>query len=686
MYRIILPLAVLALLAFAAGHPGAVAADDQELVGDLQPLVPLSQVRIFNFQNNGMNNAFALSPEGKTLAMPNYNGFALFDLTKSSNAYQQQQQRFVTLEHQMNLYNSPLAFGADGKTVVAVPLNQEDAAVRFVDLSTGKEIRQIDNDQQFFGLAFSPDGKLLALSTQGRVEVWDAGSGDEIRLLQADPNSNWSVLAFAPDGKMLATAGMGQLVHLWELASGKERQEFRVSAEVPAPIPGHYYPGGNNPVSALAISPDGKLLAVGAADNAIYLWNLLTGQELPPLVGHEAAVRALVFTPDGKRLVSFDGAGLKLVWSVRRLEKTPPDKWPALRESELEELWNDLAEADAFRTYRVFRYFLADRQRVLPLLRQHLQPVPSGDSQLIAKLVADLQNPNGGVRRKAMAGLRKQGEAALGALYQLPDNQKQGMPAIRTMIHKLETRYSSPDRVRSLKAVQLLEQIGGDEARQLLEKLAKGAPGAKLTVAAKFALERKKEAGSRDATARTPNGVGRIPKDGLTSKELEALWNDLASADAPKAFQAIKMLRAVPGQSVPLLQGRSQPEKPVDAEEITRLITELDNNQFATREKATRELESLEELASPALRQTLGNRPSLEVRRRIETLLEKVDRHTPSSKHLRALRTIEILEGIGTTEAREALTTLGKGAPQARLTQLATAAQERLAKRSVTAR
>ena len=132
-----------------------------------------------------------------------------------------------------------------------------------------------------------------------------------------------------------------------------------------------------------------------------------------------------------------------------------------------------------------------------------------------------------------------------------------------------------PDHQRAIKAVHVLEQIGGDEARQLLESLAKGAPGAKLTVAAKSVLDRQKEASRQAATARPPRGAGRIPKDGLTSEELEALWKDLASEDAAKAYQAIKRLRAVPGQSVALLKERSHPEKPVAAQEITRLITAL---------------------------------------------------------------------------------------------------------------
>src|SRR5262249_13463546 len=218
--------------------------------------------------------------------------------------------------------NSPLAFLPDGKTVAGLPAQHvDDAAVRFWDVGTGKEVRQIDNDQPFFGLAVSPDGKVLALGTQQRVELWDAASGEEVRVLHGPNPSNFRALPFAPRVKMLATAGAGPAIQLWEVASGKERHQFRLAAESPAVV-NPRFPGGPEAVSALAFSADGTLLAAGGNDSAIHLWELLTGEEFPPLAGHAAPVRALVFTPDGKQLVSFDAEGLRLAWKVDRLK--PP--------------------------------------------------------------------------------------------------------------------------------------------------------------------------------------------------------------------------------------------------------------------------------------------------------------------------------------------------------------------------
>jgi hypothetical protein len=91
-------------------------------------------------------------------------------------------------------------------------------------------------------------------------------------------------------------------------------------------------------------------------------------------------------------------------------------------------------------------------------------------------------------------------------------------------------------------------------------------------------------------------------------------------------------------------------------------------------------LESLGALAEPALRKALEVKPSPEMRRTIESLLEKLAA-TPSGDHLRALRVIEVLERIGTAEARQFLQTLASGAQAAPLTGEAKAAVDRLTSR-----
>ncbi len=655
------------LLPLAAVVPAT--ADEPTRPADLQPIVPAGQRRLGVEQRYYPPDAsLTLAPDASLLVLSSGNNLLLHDL---ANPKAPRQPRNLPLTN-LYLSNSPMTLAPDGKTLAFLPANfHEDAAIRFWDLAAGKEVRQIENDQQFFGLAFSPDGKALALATQQRVELWDAASGEELRIFQGPQQTYYRVLAFAPDGRTLAAAGPGPVVRLWEVASGKERHTLtlriipqpdpRFPAEVPQgqqPFPG----GGWDLVTALAFSPDGTTLAVGGRDAAVHLWDLTADQELPPLVGHSTPVRALACR--GKMLVSIDAEHTQLSWNLARL--APAGKLPPLADEDFAALWDDLAEGDAFRTYRAFRYLGAEPKRTVDLLRQRVQPVPAGDADRIAELVADLQNPNAGVRRKAMTELRNHGEAALGALAQIPP-QNRSTQAIQLMTRKLSVQLQSPERSRALVAVQVLEQVGTAEARQLLEKLSKGAAGAKLTVEAKAALER---LDARPASGRAG------PADA------ETLWSDLAG-DAPKAYRAIAGLAGVPEKAVPLLRERVKPVTVSEAGRVERLIGELDSDDFGTRRRAADELAKLGALAEPALKKALAGGLSTEARKRVEELLEAARANqAPSPQVLQQLRAVEALERAGTEEARLVLAALAKGAPEVALTQDAKAAVERLAKRS----
>jgi hypothetical protein len=111
------------------------------------------------------------------------------------------------------------------------------------------------------------------------------------------------------------------------------------------------------------------------------------------------------------------------------------------------------------------------------------------------------------------------------------------------------------------------------------------------------------------------------------------------------------------------------------------LIAELDSEDFRRRQHASGELETLAEASAPQLRQALARKPSLEARRRIAALLESLD-GPPVGEPLRALRAIEVLEHIGTVEARRLLQELAGGIEEARLTQQAKAALDHLGRRS----
>jgi hypothetical protein len=114
-------------------------------------------------------------------------------------------------------------------------------------------------------------------------------------------------------------------------------------------------------------------------------------------------------------------------------------------------------------------------------------------------------------------------------------------------------------------------------------------------------------------------------------------------------------------QSAGFLEERLRQVAPVNALQIPQLIKDLDDGRFKIRQKATQTLEKLGELAEPALRNLLQNKPSLESRQRVLQLLSKLEERVPPPEQLQVLRALEVLEYNDTPGARQALTALAKG-------------------------
>jgi len=150
---------------------------------------------------------------------------------------------------------------------------------------------------------------------------------------------------------------------------------------------------------------------------------------------------------------------------------------------------------------------------------------------------------------------------------------------------------------------------------------------------------------------------------------------ELADTEAKGAFAAMKTLRATPESAVSILRQRLPPAAVPDAKRVQRGIAELDSDSFAVRERATKQLAELQEVIEQLLRQAIRGRPSLELRRRVEGLLENLS--AESLERLRMSRALEVLEWLDTPEARRLLDELAHGAPSAWLTREATAALER---------
>lgn len=184
------------------------------------------------------------------------------------------------------------------------------------------------------------------------------------------------------------------------------------------------------------------------------------------------------------------------------------------------------------------------------------------------------------------------------------------------------------------------------------------------------------------AAAQLPETVKR------TERELESLWAKLTAEEGSEASGALRAadkvseaydalwdLVASREQTVALLRRHLKPIPTADAIKLQRLIEDLDSDEFATRERATTELEHLDVAAESTLRKALANKPSLEKRKRLEALLDKVKAahaHRKRDEHA-----LDVLDHIGTPDARRLLRDLAQGAPDAVLTRAARAVLNR---------
>jgi RNA polymerase sigma factor (sigma-70 family) len=191
-----------------------------------------------------------------------------------------------------------VAFAFGGKVLASVG---EDGTVRLWDVATGKESRRWDAGKGHFqSLAAAPAGAWLAHADEQVVRLLDADSGREVRLLGPKPYRAGKV-AFSPDGKILACGQYDGAIYLWEVATGKQTARWR------APTPSIY---------ALAFAPDGKVLvSAGHGGSDVRWWDVASGREIPrPQTGHRGPVKALAFSRDGRELFSLGDDGMFFRW------------------------------------------------------------------------------------------------------------------------------------------------------------------------------------------------------------------------------------------------------------------------------------------------------------------------------------------------------------------------------------
>jgi WD40 repeat protein len=205
---------------------------------------------------------------------------------------------------------SLVTFSPDGSRLAA----SVGRVVQVLDVAGGDLLFAVDAGRSYSSAAFSPDGRWLVTEAQSpeTFAVWEVASGNKVQGIQGQAGV-LSALAWSPDGRMLVVGFGDSTIHAFDTTSWQQV---------------HRLVGHQGSIGCLAFSPDGRWLASGASDVGIRIWEAASGQALGYLSGHTDAVTSLGFAPDG-RLASASNDGSVRIWSLAS-RGADPGPLPAL--------------------------------------------------------------------------------------------------------------------------------------------------------------------------------------------------------------------------------------------------------------------------------------------------------------------------------------------------------------------
>jgi RNA polymerase sigma factor (sigma-70 family) len=664
------------------------------------------------------------APAGKTLAVADdQNRIYVWDTANG-------RERCIIQPKNSNI--RALVLSADGRTLATLSRvlpAQTESLVQLWDAATGEALRTVADKKTPYAIAFTPDGKSLATIGWRDVHFWEVTTGRQRSHCHVG-GSFAEMVAFSADGKTLATAERHSgAIQLWDIASGKPKPQ----------------PAGHRSSANATFSPDGRRVATGGGlDGSIYIWDLANSKPLTQIQRRQW-VRNCAFSPNGRLLFSTgsdeelwvsDAANGERLHVLKIEDPDRPDTYQSVI---------SMYRSRDGKTLVVLSYYYARKNNGGPyqdtlitgwdtstrkqLFRRRRPVIDSWVALSADARVLAVPHPTPEKREMGTAkGPMHLEDAATGDLllsfptlegqtwplafspdgrllasnnsnYKLKDKKGDPASATGSALHLWETATAaevltlpleSQHRVAFSPDGRLLASIAPSQEIRLYD-LARGRElkrfkgfNAGVTHLAFSPDGRRLISGLDDSTLLVWD-VGApepLPARELGADAAAKAWADLAGADAVRAFRARWALVSVPEETIALLKEHLHPVRPADPKRLRQLLSDLESEQFATREKAQAALAELGDLAAPSLRQTLADKPTLEVRRRVQALLDRLRGPVKRPEMLRSLRAVAVLEDIGTPEARRRLEDLAKGADGARLTREAKASLNRLEQRT----
>jgi WD40 repeat protein len=543
---------------------------------------------------------------------------------------------------------------------------------RIVDSATGGTLARCDTPGgSVSAAAISPDGKQLVTAQAERLHIMNLIDGKEIAGASGHSNGI-CMMRVTPDGRFLAAADdVDRHVHLWDLSTGRLVRRFEGIA------------GGFGGGSRIDISPDGKLLAAFSG-NVGRVWEVATGKEVFGQTEHEELVLfALHFLGDSQRLaLAFcserirvidcpsgkvdcelrasahdlvdrgftfhpDGRLLAISPSFFSFEE---DKqaldgivvWDVLNKRVLRHIdcyhgeWFSCAVSRDFRTLATLGADGAIR----------FWELSTGQERMTIKTSMKPHEPSRWTRTLAFSadGLTlvvvRQDNSEVD-LWDVPSGSKFG--SLRGHDRPVNTIEFTPDGKSLLTGSEDTTILGWDMTRPELR--------------------------SRPLTSK------------LTDNDLSRHWERLRSLKAEEAHRSKWAMAGDLEKTVAFFREKLFPKQSLPIGRVQEWIADLDSPQYSVREQASKELRTHFDQAAAELRQAVKRTTSAEVRKRINQIIEGAETGAPDPDHLRELRANEVLEQIGTPEARDLLRRLAETAVSNRTVRDAAESLKRLDRR-----
>ena len=179
-----------------------------------------------------------------------------------------------------------IAFSRDNKHLASAG---EDSKTIIWDLSTGRELRTLDaGGMAKSSVAFSPDGKTLAIGSWNNITLWDVSTWS-LLFTFLEPSNLVTALTFTPDNKLIVSGDRSGKINVWNVSDGKLINSFKAFALN---------------VTGLAVDTSGTIVVAGGWGDSLTAWNIQSGNMIYSVPAHHNGITGIALSPDGKTIAT----------------------------------------------------------------------------------------------------------------------------------------------------------------------------------------------------------------------------------------------------------------------------------------------------------------------------------------------------------------------------------------------